>query len=122
MILLDTDVMIDFLRQHPPAAAWLDSLGEEEIVLPGFVVMELLQGCRDKVEQEKVERELGAYGVAWPSLETCDEAQGSLALASGCSRLHRWSYRGKVIISLCLASFRSKGAKHYGMQIRCAEM
>ena len=74
MILLDTDVMIDLLRQYPPAVAWLDSLGEEEIILPGFVVMELIQGCRNKAEQEKVERELGTYGVVWPSPETCNEA------------------------------------------------
>lgn len=74
MILLDTDVMIDLLRQYPPAVAWLDSLGEEEIVLPGFVVMELIQGCRNKVEQEKMEGELRGYGVAWPTSATCDEA------------------------------------------------
>jgi len=74
MILLDTDVMIDLLRQYPPAVAWLDSLGEEEIILPGFVVMELIQGCRNKAEQQKVERELGTYGVVWPSPETCNEA------------------------------------------------
>lgn len=34
MILLDTDVMVDLLRQYPPAVTWLDSLGEEEIILP----------------------------------------------------------------------------------------
>ena len=54
MILLDTDVMIDLLRKYPPAVAWLGSIGEEEVVLPGFVVMELIQGCRNKVEQQKV--------------------------------------------------------------------
>jgi len=74
MILLDTDVMVDLLRQYPPAVAWLDSLGEEEIILPGFVVMELIQGCRNKAEQQRVERELGACGVAWTSAETRDEA------------------------------------------------
>jgi len=74
MILLDTDVMIDLLRKYPPAVAWLGSIGEEEVVLPGFVVMELIQGCRNKVEQQKVERELGTYGIAWPSSDTCDEA------------------------------------------------
>jgi predicted nucleic acid-binding protein len=47
--------MIDLLRQYRPAIAWLDSPGEEEITLPGFVVMELLQGCSNKIEQTKVE-------------------------------------------------------------------
>lgn len=74
MILLDTDVMIDLLRQYPPAVAWLESLGEEEIILPGFVVMELIQGCRNRAEQEQVEKELGAYGVVWPSPEICGAA------------------------------------------------
>src|SRR5262249_54945215 len=74
MILLDTDVMIDILRRYPPAASWLESLGEEEILLPGFVVMELLQGCRNKAEQEQLEKTLQAYAVAWPSPETCNEA------------------------------------------------
>jgi predicted nucleic acid-binding protein len=61
MIILDSDVMIDLLRQYPPAVAWLKSLGDEEIVLPGFVVMELIQGCSNKAEQEKVENVLAAF-------------------------------------------------------------
>ena len=51
MILLDTDIMIDLLRKYPSAFAWLASLGDEEIGLPGFVVMELIQGCKNKLEQ-----------------------------------------------------------------------
>jgi hypothetical protein len=51
MALLDTDIMVDVMRQYPPALVWLKSLGEEEVILPGFVVMELIQGCRNKAEQ-----------------------------------------------------------------------
>lgn len=79
MIILDTDIMIDFLRQYPPAVAWLDSLGEEEIILPGFVVMELIQGCRNKTEQEEVEKELKVYSVFWPSSAACDDALSMFA-------------------------------------------
>ncbi len=53
MVLLDTDIMIDFLRGYPPALIFFDALGENEILLPGFVVMELIQGCKNKTEQEK---------------------------------------------------------------------
>lgn len=81
MILLDTDVMIDLLRRYPPAVAWLASLGNEEILLPGFVVMELLQGCRNKAEQEKLAKELQPYAVTWPSSEACDEALAVFASA-----------------------------------------
>jgi len=43
MILLDTDIVIDVLREYPPAVAWFQSVANEEIVLPGFVAMELIQ-------------------------------------------------------------------------------
>ena len=79
MILLDTDIMVDLLRQYPPAVAWLDSLGDEEVLLPGFVVMELIQGCRSKAEQEKVEKALADYGVAWPLPETCEKASSAFS-------------------------------------------
>ena len=29
MILLDSDVLIDLLRKHPPAMAWFDALQED---------------------------------------------------------------------------------------------
>lgn len=113
MILLDTDVMIDLLRQYPPAVAWLDSLGEEEIVLPGFVVMELIQGCRNKAEQEEVERELGAYSVAWPLPETCDEALSLFAryhLSHGLGILDALISQMAVALNLPLCTFNQK---HY---------
>lgn len=74
IILLDTDIMIDVLRGYSPALKWLDSLAGEEIVLPGFVVMELIQGCRNRSEQEKLEGFLVGFEVAWPSPEICDAA------------------------------------------------
>jgi predicted nucleic acid-binding protein len=67
--------MIDLLRQYPAALSWFDSLpDDEELALPGFVVMELIQGCRNKTEQEKLEKGLTAYEVIWPSPEICDTA------------------------------------------------
>lgn len=54
--------------------AWLDSLGREEILLPGFVVMELIQGCRNRAEQNRIEKELTAFRIAWPTPATYDQA------------------------------------------------
>ena len=65
MILLDTDIMVDLMRGHEPAIAWLDSLGAEAIGIPGLVAMELIQGCRDRMEQQQVERALRIYAVHW---------------------------------------------------------
>ncbi len=74
MIILDSDIIIDFLRQHPPAVNWLNSLGDEEIALPGYVVMELIQGCSNKVELRGLKRFIADFEVIWPSTEICNEA------------------------------------------------
>jgi predicted nucleic acid-binding protein len=113
MLLLDTDVMIDLLRQYPPAVAWLDSLGEEEIVLPGFVIMELMQGCRNKQEQEKMEADLAAYSVAWPSPATCDAASSVFAqyhLSHGLGILDALIGQMAVALHVPLHTFNQK---HY---------
>jgi len=36
--------------------------------------MELIQGCRNKMEQEKLQRELATYGTAWLTFADCDKA------------------------------------------------
>lgn len=74
MILLDTDVMIDVLRKHPPAVAWLQASLTEELGLPGLVVMELLQGCRTIDEQQRVEALLHPYTLYWPTQTDCARA------------------------------------------------
>lgn len=53
MIILDTDIMIDILRKFDNALKWLKSIGNEQIILPGFVMAELLQGCNNKIELNK---------------------------------------------------------------------
>ena len=113
MILPDTDVMIDILWQFPPAVSWLDSLGDERIVLPGFVIMELIQGCRNKAEQERVEHTLAGYAVAWPSPETCEDALSMFTrhyLSHGLGILDALIGQMAVALSLPLHTFNHK---HY---------
>lgn len=74
MILIDADVAIDILRQYPPAMAWAESVSMESVVLPGFVLMELFQGCRNKEQQDKIERTLFRSVVLWPAPDACDAA------------------------------------------------
>jgi len=79
MTLLDSDIMIDFLRKYPPAISWLSSLGEEEIALPGYVAMELMQGCRNKLELQEIRKFIANVEVIWPTHETCDQALETFA-------------------------------------------
>ncbi|MBK8905646.1 MAG: type II toxin-antitoxin system VapC family toxin [Anaerolineaceae bacterium] len=113
MIVLDSDVMIDLLRRHQPAVAWLDSLGEEEIILPGFVVMELLQGCRNKIDQAQVEQVLTGFDTVWPLPETCETALEIFAsshLSQGIGMLDALIGQTAVALNLPLYTFNRK---HY---------
>lgn len=81
MILLDSDVLIDLLRKYPPAITWFGALQEDdELAVSGYVVMELIQGCRNKAEQDRVQRELASYGVVWLSQTDCDRALAVFAM------------------------------------------
>ncbi len=79
MILIDTDVMVDIMRRYAPAVAWLDSLGSETTGLPGLVAMELLQGCRNREEQQRVENVLRSYVMYWPDRADCARAYDDFA-------------------------------------------
>lgn len=74
MLLLDTDVMVDIMRGYGPALQWLDSVSEATVALPGFVVMELVQGCDSREEQDFLLREIDQFRTIWPTSETCQQA------------------------------------------------
>ena len=74
MILLDTDIMVDILRDYTPAVQWMQSLGDEAIALPGFVVMELIQGCQTKIELTNIRKRLAPFQVYWPETDACNQA------------------------------------------------
>ena len=75
--------------------------------------MELLQGCRNKTEQQKIEKELTAYEVIWPSAEICDTALAVFAR-------HHLRYKigildaliGQIAVSLNLP-LHTFNQKHY---------
>lgn len=115
MVLVDTDIMIDFLRGYPPALIFLESLGESEIYIFGFVVMELIQGYRNKSEQKKLEQELMDYQKIWPSPETCEEGLTVFSrfhLSQGLGIIDALIGQLAVALNLPLHTFNQK---HYAM-------
>jgi len=113
MIFVDTDIMIDIFRDYSYAITWLDTLGNEEIILPGFVVMELIQGCGNKMELEKVKKELETYAVIWPTPEICDRALSvffSYRLSHGIGIIDVLIGQMSVALDLPLHTFNKK---HY---------
>lgn len=74
MILLDTDIVVDLLRKLPQAVKWFEDHANEQFVLPGYVAMELVQGCRSKAELNMLESHIAHMVIAWPTPEVCDAA------------------------------------------------
>ncbi len=70
MELLDTDVLIDIQRGHPPAVAWFSGLTELPVV-PGFVIMELIQDARNAREVRQTLRLIAPFQVVWPMETDC---------------------------------------------------
>jgi predicted nucleic acid-binding protein len=111
-MLLDTDVMVDFLRGHSPAVNWLTSY-TLPIALPGLAAMELLQGCRSQSEQQQVERELGRFALFWPTLADCHRAYRDFAsyrLSTGLGLLDSLIGNTAVGLNEPLVTFN---VKHY---------
>jgi predicted nucleic acid-binding protein len=111
-MLLDTDVLVDFLRGYAPAVAWLTNYASP-IGIPGLVAMELLQGCRDLQEQRRVEQELGRFALHWPSAVDCQNAYTDFAthrLSGGLGLLDSLIGHTAVGLHEPLATFNTK---HY---------
>ena len=71
-MLVDTDVLIWYLRGHEEAARFLESL--QEIKLSAVTWMELVQGCRSRQELDRLKKDLSRrQAVILPISETISE-------------------------------------------------
>ncbi len=112
-IMIDTDVLVDVLRNYPPALAWLKTIKTELIHVPGLTAFELLQGCRNRNEQRRVETFLQPYALRWPTQADCERAFADFSayhLSDNRSILDALIAETAVGLSLELATFNQK---HY---------
>jgi predicted nucleic acid-binding protein len=79
MDLVDTDVLIDVQRGHPPALAWFVGLTELPAV-PGFVVMELIQDARNANEVRQALKLVAPLKVVWPTDADCARALSDFSI------------------------------------------
>jgi predicted nucleic acid-binding protein len=66
MLLLDTDILIDVQRRHAAALAWFAGLTEVPSV-PGFVIMELIQGAHNAQQVRAALRLTAPLPIVWPT-------------------------------------------------------
>jgi len=78
MEIVDTDVLIDIQRGHPPAVAWFTALTEIPAV-PGYVVMELIQDARNGHEVRKALKLVAPLQTVWPTEIDCARALSDFA-------------------------------------------
>jgi predicted nucleic acid-binding protein len=112
MELLDTDVLIDIQRGHPPAVAWFAGLTTLPAV-PGFVVMELIQDARNGREVRRALQLVAPLQVVWPSQTDCARALSDFTvyhLSHGVGLLDALIGSCALGLSATLYTFNSK---HY---------
>lgn len=114
-MLPDSDVMIDVSRGYAPAVAWLASLGGAPLDLPGIVAMELLQGCQNLAEQQRMGRLIRNFTRRWPSATDCERAfqdYATFRLSHGLGLIDALIGATAVGLGEPLATFN---VKHYGI-------
>jgi predicted nucleic acid-binding protein len=114
MALVDTDVLIDVQRGHPPALAWFAGLTDLPAV-PGFVVMELIQDARNSKEVRGALKLVAPLPVVWPTAVDCARALSDFTayhLSHGLGLLDALIAACAVGLSATLFTFNDK---HYRM-------
>src|SRR6266567_829718 len=112
MDLVDTDVLIDVQRGHPPALAWFAGLTDLPAV-PGFVVMELVQDARNGREVRQALKLVAPLQVVWPTETDCARALSDFTtyhLSHGLGLLDALIAACAVGLSATLYTFNDK---HY---------
>jgi predicted nucleic acid-binding protein len=110
--IVDTDILIDVQRGHPPALEWFSNLIDMPAV-PGYVVMELIQDARNQKEVQSALKLTAPLPVVWPTATDSEHALADLAI-------YHLSHGLGVIDSLIAATARGLDAalltfnvKHY---------
>ena len=84
--LIDSSILIDLSRKFSTAKIWIDQFEIGDLVISFVSVAELLSGCRNKREQERVEADLVDYPILWATQEAQMQAialLGQFRLSNG---------------------------------------
>ena len=112
MDLVDTDVLIDVQRGHPPSLVWFASLTDLPAV-SGFVLMELVQDARNAQEIRRAQKIVAPLQVVWPTEVDCAPALSDFTtyhLSHGLGLLDALIAACAVGLSATLFTFNEK---HY---------
>lgn len=63
MILLDTCILIDYLRNKQEVVSYIDQKGKNNFILSTVVTIELFKGVRNKTELRTLQKELQYFSL-----------------------------------------------------------
>ena len=109
-LIIDTDVFVDLLREHPPAVAWANSLSKLPF-LSGIAALEVSFGARSILEKREVFDAIDRFDVLWPTDEDIRKATfdfTNLKLSHGIGSLDCICAALSLRYGLPLATFNSK--------------
>lgn len=75
--LLDTSIIVDFLREYPPAANWL-ATSTESFGITKFVWLEVIEGATSKLRQKEAIELLNKFVLVPVELSDIDWALSTL--------------------------------------------
>lgn len=74
MILCDTDIFIEALKNNPQITDWLRSIGFKNIALSAITVMELYFGAINKREMRRIKSQLQRLRIIQVDQNVCETA------------------------------------------------
>lgn len=74
MYLIDSDILIDYLRLHKPAINFLDGLAEKDRNIALITHFELIKGCQKKLHEFKIGQFLKHFKIIPLSAEVSGKA------------------------------------------------
>ena len=63
MILLDTCIVIDYLKNKPLVVKFIDTVGKQNFVLSTAITIDLYKGVRNRKELITLQKELQQFGI-----------------------------------------------------------
>ncbi|KAB7730211.1 PIN domain-containing protein [Rudanella paleaurantiibacter] len=63
MLLVDTNILIDYLRQKSEAIAFVNHFGKGNLALSPIVIMEVFQGVLNKADFNRTQKALNGFAV-----------------------------------------------------------
>lgn len=63
ILMLDTNIVIDYLRQKPEVISFIDNYGKENLAISPIVTMEIYQGVLDKMDLDRTQKRLKGFAT-----------------------------------------------------------